>query len=40
MAGGDGGLALPTRMAPIHALLGSCSPGVRAALLTAVIERV
>ncbi len=40
LAGGDGGLALPTRMAPIHALLGSCSPGVRAALLTAVIERV
>lgn len=40
LAGGDGGLALPTRMAPIHALLAACPPGLRAALLTAVIERV
>lgn len=40
LAGADGGLALPTRMAPIQALLAACPPGVRAALLTAVIERV
>ena len=35
-----GGLALPRRMAPIHALLAACPPALRSTLLTAVVERL
>ncbi|MBK8468359.1 MAG: aspartate aminotransferase family protein [Actinomycetales bacterium] len=37
---GGAGLALPARMAPIHALLAVCPPPLRAALLVAVVERL
>ena len=38
---GDGaGVRLPARMAPIHALLAACPVSLRAALLTAVVERL
>ena len=35
-----GGLVLPRRMAPIHALLAACPPALRSTLLTAVVERL
>jgi sphinganine-1-phosphate aldolase len=40
LAGGDGAVRLPDRMAPIHALLAACPPPVRSTLLVAVLERL
>ena len=40
LAGTGEGLRLPTRMAPIHALLAACPVSLRAVLLTAVVERL
>ena len=40
LAGGDGSLALPTRMAPVNALLDACPSALREALLLGVIDRL
>ena len=40
LAGSDGGLALPRRMAPVNALLDACPPGLREALLLGVLDRL
>ena len=40
LAGGDGGLALPERMAPVNALLDACPPALREALLLGVLDRL
>jgi glutamate/tyrosine decarboxylase-like PLP-dependent enzyme len=40
LGGEAGGIRLPERMAPVHALLAACPPPLRAALLTAVVERL
>lgn len=40
LAGGDGGLALPERMAPVNALLDLASPALREALLLAFLDRL
>lgn len=40
LAGADGAVRLPERMAPIHALLAACPPAVRSTLLVAVLERL
>ena len=40
LAGDDGRLALPTRMAPVNALLDLCPAPVREALLLGVLDRL
>ena len=40
LAGSDGNLSLPTRMAPVNALLDRCPPALREALLLAVLDRL
>ncbi|MBM6402402.1 pyridoxal phosphate-dependent decarboxylase family protein [Phycicoccus sonneratiae] len=40
LAGGDGGIALPARMAPVNALLDACPPRLREALLVGVLDRL
>jgi glutamate/tyrosine decarboxylase-like PLP-dependent enzyme len=40
MAGGDGGLALPTRRAEVNALLDLASPALREAVLLAFLDRL
>ena len=40
LAGGDGGLALPTRRAEINALLDLASPALREAVLLAFLDRL
>jgi sphinganine-1-phosphate aldolase len=40
LAGGDGSLALPTRMAPVNALLDACPLPLREALLLGVLDRL
>lgn len=40
LAGADGSLALPERMAPVNALLDACPPAVREALLLGVLDRL
>ena len=40
LAGADGGLALPERMAPVNALLDACPPALREALLLGVLDRL
>lgn len=40
LAGEDGGVALPERMAPVNALLDVCPPPVREALLLRVLDRL
>jgi glutamate/tyrosine decarboxylase-like PLP-dependent enzyme len=40
LAGDDGGLALPARMAPVNALLDACPTGLREALLLGVLDRL
>ena len=40
LAGGDGGIALPERMAPVNALLDAAPPAVREALLVGVLDRL
>jgi sphinganine-1-phosphate aldolase len=40
LAGSDGSLALPTRMAPVNALLDACPPALREALLLGVLDRL
>ena len=40
LAGSDGSLALPERMAPVNALLDACPPGLREALLLGVLDRL
>ena len=40
LAGGDGAIALPARMAPVNALLDACPPALREALLLGVLDRL
>jgi glutamate/tyrosine decarboxylase-like PLP-dependent enzyme len=40
LAGADGGIALPARMAPVNALLDACPPRLREALLVGVLDRL
>jgi glutamate/tyrosine decarboxylase-like PLP-dependent enzyme len=40
LAGSDGSLALPTRMAAVNALLDACPPALREALLLGVLDRL
>ncbi len=40
LAGDDGGIALPARMAPVNALLDACPPRLREALLVGVLDRL
>ncbi len=40
LAGAEGGMALPQRMAPVQALLAACPGDLREALLIAVVERL
>ena len=40
LAGEGGGIALPTRMAPVNALLDACPPALREALLVGVLDRL
>ena len=40
LAGSDGALALPRRMAPVNALLDACPPALREALLLGVLDRL
>ena len=40
LAGSDGTLALPRRMAPVNALLDACPPPLREALLLGVLDRL
>ena len=40
LAGSDGALALPSRMAPVNALLDACPPALREALLLGVLDRL
>ena len=40
LAGSDGTLALPRRMAPVNALLDACPPELREALLLGVLDRL
>ncbi len=40
LAGSDGALALPRRMAPVNALLDACLPALREALLLGVLDRL
>ncbi len=40
LAGSDGALALPSRMAPVNALLDACPPQLREALLLGVLDRL
>ena len=40
LAGADGALALPERMAPVNALLDACPPPLREALLLGVLDRL
>ena len=40
LAGADGSLALPERMAPVNALLDACPPALREALLLGVLDRL
>jgi glutamate/tyrosine decarboxylase-like PLP-dependent enzyme len=40
LAGDDGGVELPERMAPVQVLLAACPPALREALLIAVVERL
>jgi len=40
LAGPDGSLALPERMAPVNALLDACPPPLREALLLGVLDRM
>ncbi len=40
LAGSDGTLALPRRMAPVNALLDACPPALREALLLGVLDRL
>ncbi|WP_392544091.1 pyridoxal phosphate-dependent decarboxylase family protein [Oryzobacter telluris] len=40
LAGDDGSLALPERMAPVNALLDACPPALREALLLGVLDRL
>ena len=40
LAGADGSLALPTRMAGVNALLDPCPPALREALLVGVLDRL
>jgi sphinganine-1-phosphate aldolase len=40
LAGGDGEIALPERMAPVNALLDACPPALREALLLGVLDRL
>jgi sphinganine-1-phosphate aldolase len=40
LAGSDGGLALPRRMAPVNALLDACPTALREALLLGVLDRL
>jgi sphinganine-1-phosphate aldolase len=40
LAGADGELALPERMAPVNGLLDACPPGLREALLLGVLDRL
>jgi hypothetical protein len=40
MAGAEGDVALPQRMAPVQALLAACPTALREALLIAVVERL
>jgi sphinganine-1-phosphate aldolase len=40
LAGADGSLALPTRMAGVNALLDACPPALREALLVGVLDRL
>ena len=40
LAGSDGALALPRRMAPVNALLDACPPPLREALLLGVLDRL
>ena len=40
LAGADGSLALPERMAPVNALLDACPPAPREALLLGVLDRL
>ncbi len=40
LAGGDDGLALPSEMAPVNALLDLAAPALREALLTAFLDRL
>jgi sphinganine-1-phosphate aldolase len=40
LAGSDGALALPRRMAPVNALLDACPPALREALLIGVLDRL
>ena len=40
LAGEGGGIALPTRMAPVNALLDACPPALRETLLVGVLDRL
>ncbi len=40
LAGDDGDIALPARMAPVNALLDACPPALREALLLGVLDRL
>jgi len=40
LAGGDGGLVLPERMAPVNALLDELAPALREVLLLGVVDRL
>ncbi|NHA66538.1 pyridoxal phosphate-dependent decarboxylase family protein [Phycicoccus flavus] len=40
LAGEDGALALPQRMAPVNALLDACPPALREAILLGVLDRL
>ena len=40
LAGGDGGLVLPDRMAPVNALLDALPPALREVLLLGVVDRL
>ena len=40
LAGADGSLALPSRMAGVNALLDACPPALREALLLGVLDRL
>ncbi|WP_377645239.1 pyridoxal phosphate-dependent decarboxylase family protein [Oryzobacter terrae] len=40
LAGDDGSLSLPERMAPVNALLDACPPALREALLLGVLDRL
>ena len=40
LAGADGALALPERMASVNALLDACPPPLREALLLGVLDRL